>query len=117
MQYSIILSGSHATQAFTQLEQGQDESLDKYLYQASELLSKIYHTPDISAEDLNHYAVVYGLKLQEVKRQHHRTPEHAMQNYGRVVQRYSVLGMNDLRAIPEPNSIPQINYVFLRSKS
>ena len=43
MVYSIIQSDSHATQDFTQLEQGLDELLDVYLHCSSELLSKIYH--------------------------------------------------------------------------
>ena len=58
------------TQAFTHLEQGPDELLDDYLHQASELLSKIYHTFDrsrISAEGTSHYAVVYGLSCRRLK--------------------------------------------------
>ena len=61
MQYSIILSDIHATQASTQLEQGPEELLDNYLHCVSELLSKIFHTYDmssISVEGTNHYAVV-----------------------------------------------------------
>ena len=60
MQYSIIPSDTHATQAFIHLEKGPDELFDDL----SDLLSKIYHTSDmsrISAEGTNHYTVVYGL--------------------------------------------------------
>ena len=70
MQYSNIPSDSHATQAFTQLEQGMDELLNDYLHHASELLSKIYHTSDmssISAEGTSHYAIVYGLNCRKLK--------------------------------------------------
>ena len=49
MQYSVIPSETHATQAFTQLEQGQDEFLDDYLYYVSKFLSKLYHTLDMSS--------------------------------------------------------------------
>ena len=48
MQYSIIPSYTHATQAFTHLEQGLDELLDDNMHCASELLSKIYHFSDMS---------------------------------------------------------------------
>ena len=70
MQYSIIPSDSHATQAFTWLEQGPDELLDEYIHCAHKLLSKIYHTLDmssISVEGLTHYAVVYGLNCNKLK--------------------------------------------------
>ena len=70
VQYSIILSDSNTTQAFTWLEQGMHELLDEYLHQASELLSKIFYTSDmsrISVEDLNHYAMVYGLNCRKLK--------------------------------------------------
>ena len=70
MQYSVIMSDSHAPQAFTQLEQGLDELLDDYLHYVSELLSKIYHTSDISSisvEGINHYALVYGLNCRKLK--------------------------------------------------
>ena len=70
MQYSVIPMESHVTQAFTQLEQGPDELLDRYLHCTSELLSKIYHISDISkllAESFNHYAVVYGLHHSKLK--------------------------------------------------
>ena len=43
LQHSVIPSNTHATQAFTQLEQGPDELLDDYLHCVSEL-SKIYTT-------------------------------------------------------------------------
>ena len=61
---------THATQAFTHLEQGLDEHFDEYLHCASDLLPKIYHTSDmsrISAEGANHYAVVYGLNCRKLK--------------------------------------------------
>ena len=67
IQYSIMPFDTHTTQAFTHLEQGPDELLDDYLHHVSELLSKIYHTSDmsrISAEGTNHYAVV----LQKAER-------------------------------------------------
>ena len=70
MQYSTISHDSHATYAFSQLEQGPDELLDWYLQHTSELLSKIYHTLDmswISAEGLNHYAMVYDLNCRRLK--------------------------------------------------
>ena len=65
-----ILFDSHATQAFTKLEQGQDELLGVYLYHASKLLSKAYQILDLSkilAEGLNHYTVVYGLNCRRLK--------------------------------------------------
>ena len=70
MQYSIIPSDTHATQTFTHLGQGLNELLDDYLHHVSELLSKIYHTSDlsrISVEGTNHYAVVYGLNCGKPK--------------------------------------------------
>ena len=70
MQYPVIPSDTHATQAFTHLEQGLDELLDNYLHHMCELLSKIYHTSDmssISAEGTNHYAVAYGLNSRKLK--------------------------------------------------
>ena len=69
MQYSTILFNSHVFQAFTQLEQGLDELLDMYLYHISELLSKIYHTSDMSGilAGLNHYTVVYSLNCRRLK--------------------------------------------------
>ena len=70
MQYSVIPSDSHATQAFIQLQQGLDEPLDKYLHCVSELLSKIYCTSDMSrmlVKGLNHYSVVCSLNCKEVK--------------------------------------------------
>ena len=69
MQYSIILSDTHATQAFTHFEQGLDELLHEYLHHRSGLLSKIYHPSEmsrISAEGNNHYVVVYGLKCRKL---------------------------------------------------
>ena len=48
MQYSIIPSDTHGTQASTHLEQGSDELLNDYLHCVSELLSKIYHISDMS---------------------------------------------------------------------
>ena len=57
MQQSIIPSDSHATQAFTHLEQSPDKLLDDYLHHVSDLLSKIYHTSDMSrilVESTNH---------------------------------------------------------------
>ena len=70
MQYSIIPSNIHTTQAFTCLEQGPDELLDDYLHYASYLLLKIYHTSDmsrISVEGTNYYAVVCGLNHKQLK--------------------------------------------------
>ena len=70
MQYCIIPSDTHATQAFTHLEQGMVELLDDYLHHVSELLSKIYHTSEmsrISVEGINHYPVVYGLNHRRLK--------------------------------------------------
>ena len=70
MQCSIIISDSHATQAFTWLEQGPDEIFDEYLHHASELLSKIYHISDmsrISVEVPCHYAAVYDLNCRKLK--------------------------------------------------
>ena len=75
MQYSIIASDTHTTHASTHLEQGLDECLDDYLHCVSELLSKVYHTSEmsrISVEGANHYAVVYGLnhKLKDTMPEH-----------------------------------------------
>ena len=70
MQYSTFPVDSHTTQAFTQMEQGPDELLDMYLHHTSELLSKIYHTLDISeisAGELNHNTMVYGLNYRRLK--------------------------------------------------
>ena len=70
IQYSIIPSNTHATQAFTHLEQGQDKLVDDYLHCVSQLLSKIYHTSDtsrISAEGTNLYVVVYCLNCRKLK--------------------------------------------------
>ena len=70
MQYSVIPSDTHATQAFTCLEQGPDVLLDNYLHHASELLFKIHHTSDmssISVEGNNHYVVVYGINCRKLK--------------------------------------------------
>ena len=70
MQYLLIPYDSHATQAVAQLEQGPHELLDMYLDHASELLSKIYHTSDMSrilAEGLSHYTVVYCLNCRRLK--------------------------------------------------
>ena len=47
-QYSKIPFDSHATQAFYHLQQGSDEILEMYLHHATELLSKIHHTTDMS---------------------------------------------------------------------
>ena len=70
MQYSIISSDSHATQSFTQLEQGLDELLDEYLHHMGGLLSKLYHTSEISrilVEGLNHYAMGHGLNCRKLQ--------------------------------------------------
>ena len=70
MQYSAILYNTHATQAFTQLNQGLDELQDMYLYPVSELLSKIYHTSDMSriwVDDLNQYTMIYVLNCGKLK--------------------------------------------------
>ena len=67
MQYSIIPSDTHATQAFTNLEQHPDELLDDILHHVNDLLSKIDHTSDmsrISVEGTSHYTVVYGLNCR-----------------------------------------------------
>ena len=69
MQYSIIPFNTHASQAFTHLEQDPDELLDDYLHHVRELLSKIYHTSDrsgISVEGTDHYATVYGLNCRNI---------------------------------------------------
>ena len=65
MQYSTIILDSHATKGFAQMEQGPGELLDMYLHCANELLSKIYHTSDMSR------ILVKGLwtKLQKGKGQ------------------------------------------------
>ena len=91
MQYSAISYDSHATQAFVQLEQGPDELPDMYLHHSSVLLSKIYHTSDmsrISAESLNHLCSGLWPKLQEVEGQCCRTSKHAMENAGRLIWGY-----------------------------
>ena len=70
MHYSVILSESDATKAFTQLEQGMHELLDDYLHYASELLSKMKHNFEMSsnsAEGINHYAVISGLNCRKLK--------------------------------------------------
>ena len=69
-QYSTISFNSHATQAFAYLQQGPDELLEMYLHCASELLSKIHHTTDMSqmpAKGLSTYTVVYGLHSTKPK--------------------------------------------------
>ena len=70
MQYSIILLDMHVTQAFTHLEQSPDKLFDSYLHHMRDLLSKIYHTSDMSGittKGTNHYAVVYGLNCRKLK--------------------------------------------------
>ena len=70
MEYFVILSDTHAPQALTHLEQGPDELFDDFLHSASELLSKIHYTSDMSnilAEDTDYYAVVYGLNCWKLK--------------------------------------------------
>ena len=70
MPYSVISSNTHATQAFPCWEQSQDEFLNDYLHFASELLSKIYYTSNmssISAEGTYHYAAVYDLNCWKLK--------------------------------------------------
>ena len=70
MQYPVTPSDIHATQAFTQLEQGLNEVLDDYLHHVSELLSKTYFASDMSSilvEGTKHYAVVYGFNCRELK--------------------------------------------------
>ena len=70
MQYSIMPSDTHATQAFTHVKQGLDELLNDYLLGVSELLSKTCHTTDmsrISVEGTNHNAVVSGLNHRKLK--------------------------------------------------
>ena len=92
MQHSVLPSDTHATQAFTLLYQGPDEILDDYLHHVSELLSKMYHTSDMSTiweEGTNHYAVVYGLNCRKLKDSCHRTPKCTVEDDGRVFQGYS----------------------------
>ena len=48
MQYLVFLMNSHATEAFTQPEQGPEKILYMYFHYAIELLSKVYHTSDMS---------------------------------------------------------------------
>ena len=70
MKYAIIPSYTHATQTFTHLEQGPNELLDDYLNHVSGLLSKMYHTSDmssISAKGTNHYEVMCGLNCRKLK--------------------------------------------------
>ena len=70
MHYSIILSDTHATQAFTHSEQGLDELPANYLHHASGLLAKIYHFSDmsrISGEGMNHSALVSCLNCRKLK--------------------------------------------------
>ena len=70
MQYSVIPSDTYVTQVFTHLKHGPDELLDDYLHCASELLSKIYHTSDISSisvEGTNYYAAVFGINGRKPK--------------------------------------------------
>ena len=53
MQYSVILSDPHTTQAFTHLGQGLDELLNDYLHCVRDLLSKyttFFDMSRISAE-------------------------------------------------------------------
>ena len=61
--YSIL-------EAFAHLQQGSDELIEIYLHHASELLSKIHHTMDMSqvlAEDLNHHTMLYWLNSVKLK--------------------------------------------------
>ena len=63
-QYSAQPFNSHATQAFSHLQQGSNGLLEMYLHHASELLLKIHHMTEMSpipAEDLSHYTMVCGL--------------------------------------------------------
>ena len=70
MQYPVIPSDNHATQVFTQLEQGPDELLDDFPHCASHLLSKLNNNFDmssISVKGTHHYAVVYCLNFRNLK--------------------------------------------------
>ena len=70
MQYPVIPSDSHATQAFIRFKQGPAELLDEYLNCVSELLSELYHTSDMSrilVQGLNHYTVMYSLNCRNLK--------------------------------------------------
>ena len=114
MQYSVILSDTHVTQAFTWLEQGPDELLGDYLHHATELLSKIYHTSDmssISAEGTSHYVVVNGLNCRKLN----NTILGHWSTQWRMIEE-SVLSMNELRAIAEPNLTPLTHHISMRLK-
>ena len=87
MQFSAI----HLTQAFIQLEQGPDEPLNMYLHNASEPLSKICHTSNMSrtpVTDINHYTVVYSPNSRRLKDSvvgHRSTPWKMMEEYFRDI--------------------------------
>ena len=68
--YSSISFDSHATKAFPCLQQGPDELFKMYLHCASDLLSKIHHTSDmswISVEGLNCSTMVYDLTFRKLR--------------------------------------------------
>ena len=68
--YSTIPFNSHATQTFSNLQQGPYELLEMYLHLASELLSKVHHMTDMTevpVEGLKHYTIGYGLNFTKLK--------------------------------------------------
>ena len=69
-QYSAIPFDSHATQAFTHLQQCSDDLLEMYLYHAREFVLKIHcmtSMSEILAVGLNCYTMVFGLNSNKLK--------------------------------------------------
>ena len=121
MQYSIIPLDTHAAQAFPCLEQGPDKLLDDYLHCVSDLLSKIYHTSDmsrISAKGTNHYAVVYGLNSRKLKDSMQEIEACSGRQWRNALEIYitSVQDMCEPRATVELNSVYQMWQVSMKSK-
>ena len=70
------------------------------------------------AGDTNHYAAVYGLNCRKLKDSILVPKMHSggQWNSASGIFIISVLGMNELRAIAELNSIPKMHHVLLRLK-
>ena len=119
LSYSISCS---CNSGFPLTGTGLNKLPDNYLHSASELLSKIYHTSEISsisAESTNHYVVVYGLICRKLKDNitGHQKHSERWWNSATGIFVISALGMNKLRAIAELNSTCQMHHVSLRLKS
>ena len=72
----------------------------------------------ISVEGFNHYSVVYGLNFRKFKESvigHHSAQWKAIEDCLRDIHNIDD-GYKKLKAIAEPDSIPQMHHVSLKSK-